>query len=180
MSAFWNIQCLKIICNVVVIPTKREGHLLCQNLEVAVTYYKSLLDCYYNCLCCVMFQGCPPMADIRSLTQKCFSSCCDGLVNCKFLDCLLPVSDEKYPDLTKLTVLSDFQTTCSPPFFSKRVLVLILSHENKLSFKSHAKVRMGVYQTSLCWRCSGQLPNWLSMHLYKRSFLSMQFWCHGP
>ena len=34
---------------------------------------------------------------------------------------------------------------------------------------------MGVYQTSLCWRCSGQLPSWLSMHLYKRSFLSMQF-----
>lgn len=97
-----------------------------------------------------MFLGCPPMADIRSLTQKCFSSCCDGLVDCKFLDCLLLVSDKKYTNLTKLAVLSNFQTTCSQPFFSKWVLVLILSYENKLSFKSHAKVNLFSYE----WVCT--------------------------
>ena len=99
-----------------------------------------------------MFLGCPPMADIRSLTQKCFSSCCDGLVNCKFLDCLLLVSDNKYTNLTQSAVSSNFQTTYSPPppFFSKWVLVLILSYENKLSFKSHAKVNLFSYK----WVCT--------------------------
>ena len=92
----------------------KKGRALAK-IEVAVTHYKNLLDCYYNCFCCVMFLGCPPMADIRSLTQKCFSSCCDGLVNCKFLDCLLLVSDNKYTNLTQSAVSSNFQTTYSPP-----------------------------------------------------------------